>query len=34
MAAELPGFLEIVAEEADWVERFVHLLEEEKALLT
>jgi flagella synthesis protein FlgN len=34
MAADLSGFLKIVAEEADSVERFVHLLEEEKALLT
>jgi flagella synthesis protein FlgN len=34
MAANLAGFLKIVAEEADSVERFVRLLEEEKALLT
>jgi flagella synthesis protein FlgN len=34
MTADLSGFLKIVAEEADSVERFVHLLEEEKALLT
>jgi flagella synthesis protein FlgN len=34
MIVDLPGFLKIVAEEADFVERFVHLLEEEKVLLT
>jgi flagella synthesis protein FlgN len=34
MAADIPGFLKIVVEEADFVERFVRLLEEEKALLT
>ena len=34
MTADIPGFLKVVAEEADFVERFVRLLEEEKALLT
>jgi flagella synthesis protein FlgN len=34
MAADLSDFLKIVIEEADSVERFVRLLEEEKALLT
>jgi flagella synthesis protein FlgN len=34
MAMDLSGFLKIVAEEADCVEHFVRLLEEEKVLLT
>lgn len=34
MAADLSGFLETVAREAELVERFVRLLEQEKTLLT
>lgn len=34
MTMDLAGFLKIVADEADSIERFVGLLEEEKALLT
>jgi flagella synthesis protein FlgN len=33
MTADISGFLKIVADEADLVERFVRLLEEEKTLL-
>ena len=34
MAADLSGFLETVAREAELVEQFVRLLEQEKTLLT
>ncbi|MDR2164321.1 MAG: flagellar protein FlgN [Zoogloeaceae bacterium] len=34
MAEYLAGFLEIIIQEADFVERFVRLLEQEKVLLT